>query len=45
VEPPVAAGPAHPDEPEWDAEITEERPDERIPWRSTVGARNVHAVT
>src|SRR5581483_6335436 len=30
---------------EWDAEITEQHPDERIAWRSTTGARNAGVVT
>ena len=30
---------------EWDAEITEQTPDQRISWRSTEGATNAGAVT
>ena len=30
---------------EWDAQISEQRPDERIAWRSTSGARNAGVVT
>jgi uncharacterized membrane protein len=30
---------------EWDAEITEQRPDERVAWTSTGGARNAGVVT
>ena len=30
---------------EWDAEITEQRPDERIAWASTSGTRNAGVVT
>ena len=30
---------------EWDAEITEQTPDERIAWTSTSGARNAGVVT
>ena len=32
-------------EEEWDAEITEQRPNERIAWRSLGGARNAGVVT
>ena len=30
---------------EWDAEITEQRPDERVAWTSTTGTRNAGVVT
>ena len=30
---------------EWDAEITEQTPDERVAWTSTTGARNAGVVT
>ncbi len=30
---------------EWDAEITEQHPDERVAWTSTAGARNAGVVT
>jgi uncharacterized membrane protein len=30
---------------EWDAEITEQTPDQRIAWRSTTGAENAGVVT
>ena len=32
-------------EKEWDAEITEQRPDERIAWHATSGAENAGVVT
>lgn len=32
-------------EEEWDAEITEQKPDERVAWHSTQGARNAGVVT
>jgi uncharacterized membrane protein len=32
-------------EEEWDAEITEQHPDERVAWQSTSGARNAGVVT
>ena len=30
---------------EWDAEITEQKPDERVPWRNTDGKDNAGVVT
>ena len=33
------------DEKEWDAEISEQHPDDRVAWHSTSGARNAGAVT
>src|SRR5919204_1037865 len=30
---------------DWDARITEQRPDERVAWRSTSGAQNAGVVT
>jgi len=30
---------------EWDAEITEQRPDERVAWRNTDGKDNAGVVT
>ena len=32
-------------EEEWDAEITEQKPDERVAWRNTSGAKNAGVVT
>jgi uncharacterized membrane protein len=32
-------------EEEWDAEITEQHPDERVAWTSTTGAKNAGVVT
>jgi uncharacterized membrane protein len=31
--------------PEWDAEITEQKPDERVAWRNTDGRENAGVVT
>jgi uncharacterized membrane protein len=33
------------EEKEWDAEISEQHPDERVAWQSTSGARNAGVVT